>query len=107
MAAIVDHNEIKNLLTTMCEAKFKDSRQIRHNPEFPQVIPLAGNPPPPRRKANKSNNYMGFWWTSCLTVLGSAIIVAWIPNLLSPGPPKGNVDGYFDPRLKKVAENFR
>lgn len=89
----------------MCEAKYKDSRQIRHNPEFPQVV-LAGNPAP-RRRTNKSNNYMGFWWTSCLTVLGTAIMVAWIPNLLSPGPPKGNVDGYFAPQLKKVAEIFR
>ena len=42
-----------------------------------------------------------------MTVLGTAIIVAWIPNLLYPDPPKGNIDGFVSPKLKKVADTFR
>lgn len=89
----------------MCEAKLTSAKGIRHTNNDPPPVVLPN--PPQRRKPDKSEKYMGFWWTSCLTVLGTAIIVAWIPNLLSPGPPKGNVDGFVVPQLKKVEETFR
>lgn len=94
----------------MCEAKLDGSDQetVRHHIGEPPLA-MPNNVPHQlaRRMKVKSDNYMGFWWTSCLTVLGTAIIVAWIPNLLSPDPPKGNMDGYVHPKLKKVSDVFR
>lgn len=89
----------------MCECKNETRGQVKDT-----VGGVGGgqaiqpNPVPARRAHTQS---MGFWWTSCITILGTAIIVAWIPNLLSPEPPKGNVDGYVDPQFKKVEDLFR
>lgn len=90
----------------MCEAKLHESdhQNIRHRLA---AVPVIAPNPPARRHKRQSDNYMRFWWTSCLTVLGTGIIVAWIPNLLSPDPPKGNIDGFVIPQLKKVSDTFR
>ncbi|XP_067939705.1 beta-lactamase domain-containing protein 2-like [Watersipora subatra] len=91
----------------MCEAKSLETERgdVRHHIGEAPVLPP--NNQHQRRHRSKSPNSMGFWWTSCVTVLGTAIIVAWIPNLLSPDPPKGNIDGFVIPRLKKVSDTFR
>jgi len=63
------------------------------------------------QRFHRAHRYMGFWWTSCLTVLLTGILVAWIPHLLNPEPPKGNVEGFVDVKvsqgLKKVEDVFR
>jgi len=86
----------------MCEGKLEE-------PNYPKksAVALLPGQPVVRQPKMTNNKYMSFWWTSCLTVLATAILVAWIPNLLSPDPPKGNIDGHVIPKLKKVSEIFR
>lgn len=88
----------------MCECKSEQSKdEVR--PAVGPVEHIQGANQVGRRKPVP--HYMGFWWTSCLIVLVTAIIVAWIPNLISPEPPKGNVEGFVSPAYKKVEEVFR
>ena len=88
----------------MCECKSDQSKDEVRPAVGPAERAQAGNHHGRRRHIPP---YMGFWWTSCLTVLVTAIIVAWIPNLISPEPPKGNVEGFVSPAYKKVEEVFR
>lgn len=94
----------------MCEDK---SRTVKDHLVVagPAVAAVQRAPPqqnqPARGAKQPPDSGMGFWWTSCLTVLLTAIIVAWIPNLLYPEPPKGNVEGSVTPKFKKVEEVFR
>lgn len=92
----------------MCEVKPPDSDKgtVRHHLGDAPIVP-PNNLQHRHRHRTKSPNYMGFWWTSCVTVLATAILVAWIPKLLSPDPPKGNIDGFVVPKLKKVSDTFR
>lgn len=89
----------------MCECKSEARENVKHS------VGVAGVAPAPRpnqeRRRRTQTQPMGFWWTSCLTVFATALIVAWIPNLLSPEPPKGNVEGAVDPQFKKVEDLFR